>query len=89
MKDIGTALVSNLNLFAEFSLSVEATAKWWNHVKADLEGPNPTLLPLEKGSSDFSEILSKWAEMQQGFQHYYTVVRLYFFRKVLPLQSGV
>ena len=81
MKDIGTALMANLNLFTEFSSSAEATAQWWNHVKADLESPTPTLLPFEKGSS---EIFSKWAETQQGFQQYHNVVRLYFCRRVLP-----
>jgi hypothetical protein len=77
MKDIGTDLVANLSLLTEFSRSVEATAEWWQYVKADLESPNPTLLPLEKGSSDVNEKLSKWTETQQGFQQYYNVVRLY------------
>ena len=83
MKDIGAALVANLDLLTEFSRSVEATAEWWNHVKADLESLNPTLLPLEKGSSDASESFSKWAEMQQRFQQYHNIVRLYFCRRVL------
>jgi len=85
MKDIGAALVANLDLLTEFSRSVEATAEWWNHVKADLESLNPTLLPLEKGkgSSDASELFSKWAEVQQGFQQYHNVVRLCFCRGVL------
>jgi len=78
MKDIGTGLVANLNLLTEFSRSAEAAAEWWNLVKADLENPSPTLLPLEKGSSDTSEKFSKWAELQQGFQQYYNVVRRFF-----------
>ena len=73
--------MDHLNLFAEFSRSVEATAKWWNHVKADLDGSNPTLLPFEKGSSDAIEIFSQWAEMQQGFQQYHNVARLFRFAK--------
>jgi len=78
MKDIGTGLVANLNLLTEFSRSVEATAEWWNHVKADLESPNPTLLPLEIKSGDAREKFSRWTELQQGFQQYYNIVRLYF-----------
>ena len=84
MKDIGTDLVANVDLFTEFSCSVEATAKWWNYVKVDLENPTPTLLPFERGSAD-AEIFSKWAEMQQEFQQYYNVVRPYFFRRILLL----
>jgi hypothetical protein len=83
MKDIGTALVDNLNLFTEFSRSAKATAEWWNHVKVDLDSPNPDLLPLKRGSSDASEKFSKWAEMQEGFQQYHNVVRLYFCRGIL------
>ncbi|KIM36251.1 hypothetical protein M413DRAFT_427683 [Hebeloma cylindrosporum] len=71
MKDIGTTLVANLNLFSEFSRSVEATAEWWQSIKADLESPNPTLLPSGMEFGDASEKMSKWAEMQQGFQEYY------------------
>jgi hypothetical protein len=81
MKDIGTRLVANLDLFTEFSHSVEATAEWWNYVKADLDNPKPTVLPLQKGSSD--EIFSKWVEIQQGFERYHHKVRLYFCRRVL------
>jgi hypothetical protein len=85
MEGIGTALVANLDPFTKFFGSAEATAEWWNHVKADLERPNPTLLPFEKGSSNASEIFSKWAEMQQEFHQYHNVVRLYFCRRVLLL----
>ena len=76
MKDIGTGLVANLNLLTEFSRTAEATAEWWNHVKADLESSNPTLLPLEIRSGDVNEKFSKWTELQQGFQQYYNIVRL-------------
>lgn len=77
MDDIGTALVTNLNLLTEFSRSIGLTAEWWNHIKADLENPNPTLLPLARGSSDASDKFSHWEEMQQGFQQYHNVVSLY------------
>jgi hypothetical protein len=70
--------VDNLNLFTEFSRSVEALAEWWNHVKVDLESPKPNLLPLKRGSSEANEKYSKWAEIQQGFQQYPKLVRLYF-----------
>ena len=84
MKDIGTDFVDNIDLFTEFSGSVQAMANWWNRVKANLESPNPTLLPVEKGSSDASEIFSKsWAEMKQEFQQYHNAVRLYFCQRVL------
>ena len=76
MKDICASLVANLNLFTEFSRSLEAAAEWWNLVKADLESPNPTLLPFEGESGDGGNFLN-WAEMQQGFQQYYNVVRLH------------
>lgn len=79
MKDIGTDLVANLNLLSDFSRSAEATAEWWQYVKVDLEGPNPTLLPLKRGSSDASEKYSKWTEMRQGFQQYYNVVRRFLY----------
>jgi len=72
--------VANLNLLAEFSRSVGATAEWWNFIKGDLETPSPTLLPSGKGPGDANEEFSRWAEMQQGFQQYYNVVRLYFHR---------
>ena len=88
MKDIGTGLVANLNLLTEFSRSAEATAEWWNLVKADLENPNPTLLPFEKGSSDASEKVSKWAELRQGFQQYYNVVRRFCWTSLSPLECA-
>ena len=77
MKDIGTALVTNLNLLTEFSRSTELTVEWWNHIKADLENPNPTLLPFKRRSSDARHKFSHWEEMQQGFQQYHNAVRLY------------
>jgi hypothetical protein len=89
MKEIGSALVANLDLLTEFSRSVEATAEWWNHVKTDLDSPKPTLLPLERGSSDASEIFSKWAGMQQEFQQYHNMVRLYICRRVLRPASNL
>ena len=88
MTDIGTALVANLDILTEFSRSVKATAEWWTHVKADLESPNPTLLPLEKESSDARELFSKWAEIKQEFQRYHNVVRLYFCRWVLHPEAA-
>jgi len=88
MTDIGIALVANLNILTEFSRSVEATAEWWNHVKSDLESPNPTLLPLEKGSSDAHALFSKWAEIKQEFQRYHNVVCLYFCRRVLNPEAA-
>jgi len=86
MKDIGTALVTNLNLLTEFSRSNERTAEWWNHIKADLETPSPTLLPFEKGSNDASNKLSHWEEMQQGFQQYHNMVSLYIYLLPPPVR---
>ena len=80
LKDIGIDLVANLNLLTEFSRSVEATAKWWNYVKDDLASPRSALFPSGKESTDAREKFSKWTEMQQEFQQYYNVVRLYFYQ---------
>ncbi|KIM36254.1 hypothetical protein M413DRAFT_427686, partial [Hebeloma cylindrosporum] len=63
MKEIGTGLVANLNLLNEFSRCGRMS-------KTISKAP----IRLYSRSNDASERLSRWAEMQQGFQQYYNVV---------------
>ncbi|KAF8153381.1 hypothetical protein B0H34DRAFT_103418 [Crassisporium funariophilum] len=73
LKEIGTNLVANLSLLAQFSKAVSEMADWWDWVKSDLAaastaGASSSNLPSQK------ERFERWSMAKEGWQEYYNVI---------------